>query len=92
MNKKVEICEDGFAVGDGYSRLRNHFRWTDGVVVTRYGIVVAFAASPLTKLEIVRDGRVYIRTYHNKRYTNRGITAIAHRFARDVFNPEDNHD
>lgn len=62
--------------------------WTDGDVVTYYGIVSVYAQGDedsyySTGLQFAYEGRLYGRTFL-KRYTPRGIVTKANEFVQDV--------
>lgn len=62
--------------------------WTEGDVVTPFGIVSVYAQgddihSHITRLDFVFNGRLHLRTYR-KRYTVRGIKTKAYEFAKEV--------
>lgn len=66
--------------------------WTDGEVLTPYGIVTVYAQgdaenSPHTRLDFVWDGRLYMRNFDGKRYTARALVTKAMEFATEIAAP-----
>jgi hypothetical protein len=61
-----------------------------GEILLRCGVVLAYAEDKFTSLRIIRNGRVYYRAWHGKRYSRRGMVTKAREFAKDVarLNPE----
>lgn len=87
---KDKIVDDSFSIGQGFNRVReNSSGWTSGVVVTPHGMVDAYAQGDdkhfhMTRLDFVWKGRVYVRTYHNKRYSPRAISSKAKKFSEGI--------
>lgn len=67
--------------------------WTDGEVLTPFGIVAVYAQGDKakgesfhTRLDFVFDGRLYMRNFENKRYSSRGLVTKAYEFAAEIWN------
>lgn len=63
--------------------------WTDGDVLTFYGIVAVYTQGDdrydrHTRLDFVWKGRLHIRNISNRRYTARGLVTLAKRFAAEI--------
>lgn len=87
----MKVHDDSMAVGrKGFSRLMTMKEgWTDGDVVTPWGIVSVYAQGDdryrhHTRLDIVHNGRLYMRDFHGKRYSPRGLVMKAMQFAREI--------
>ncbi len=68
---------------------RGHGSWVDGSVFTPHGIVTVYAqggpdSTPHTRLEFIRDCRLYVRSFDGKRYSTRGLVTQANLFAKEV--------
>ena len=87
----AKIYEYTFSVGRGFNRAKELKEgWTDGEVATKHGFVVVYAQGDaehfyVTKLEMIKDGVVYVRTFQDKRYTTRGIKTKAIQFANELY-------
>lgn len=83
------MYEDSMSIRKPFGRLHNNESgWTDGEVVTPYGIVSVYAQGDkenwhLTRLDFAHKNRMYIRSFR-KRYTHRGIVTKANRFAQEI--------
>ena len=61
----------------GFSRTEERDGWTDGEIVTPWGIVSVYAQGDdeythHTRLDFVHGGRLHIRNFSGKRYTDSG--------------------
>lgn len=79
---KETFTDDSSAVGTGWNRL--HFRgtYTDGNVVTPYGIVQVYSQDEFTIMTFVIEGRMYRREW-KRGYTERGLVRLAKQFAKE---------
>lgn len=77
----------------GYGRINVHKDgWTDGEVVTPFGIVSVYAQGddenrPHTRLDFAWDGRLYMRNFDGRRYSPRGLVTKAMQFASEIASP-----
>lgn len=77
----------------GYGRIEVRKEgWTDGEVLTPFGIVTVYAQGdaenvPHTRLDFVWNGRLYMRNFGDKRYSPRGIVTKAMKFAAEIAAP-----
>lgn len=86
----MEFFDDSMKVQkDGFSRTEDRENWTDGEVVTPWGIVSVYAqgdenTTKHTRLDFVWGGRLHMRNFSGKRYSKRGIKTKAMQFAKDI--------
>jgi len=89
----VKTNEWNFRIAAPLNRVWKHpSGYLEGCVITEHGIVSAYSQGggetleePSTTLQFVIGGRLYSRTLP-RRYTPRGIVAVANRFAREIVN------
>jgi len=89
----VKTTEWSTKVSHPFNRVWKHpSGYLEGCVITEHGIVSAYSQGggdgdsfevPSTTLQFVIGGRLYSRTLP-RRYTPRGIVAVANRFAREI--------
>jgi len=63
--------------------------WLDGEVSTPWGYVICYAQGSehefhCSTLRFIHNGRCYVRNFHGKRYTTRGIKTKAMQFAKEI--------
>ena len=86
----MKIFDDSMKVQkDGFSRTEDRGGWTDGEIVTPWGIVSVYAQGDAenanhTRLDFVHAGRLHMRNFHGKRYSRRGIKTKAMQFAKEI--------
>lgn len=87
----MEIYDDSMSIGKrGFSRIEVRKEgWTDGEIATPWGFVSVYAQGGEnhfyhTRLDFICKGRLYMRNFSGKRYTPRGITTKAMRFAKEI--------
>ena len=77
----------------GYGRIEvRKDGWTDGEVVTPFGIVSVYAQGdaenqPHTRLDFAWNGRLYMRNFDGVRYSPRGLVTKAMQFASEIAAP-----
>lgn len=89
--KTMKISDDSLSIkGRNINRVSsNPGGYTDGEVLTEYGIVAVYAQGDEnhwygSRLDFVHGGRLYIRNFEKKRLTHRGLVRQAGKFAREV--------
>lgn len=88
----MKIYDDHMSLsGRSFSRteLRDSGGWIDGAVVTPWGIVLVYAQGDAvhvnnSRLDFAHNGRLHIRNFKGKRYTQRGLARVAAKFAREI--------
>jgi hypothetical protein len=87
----MTILDDDYSVEKtGFSRTEERREgWLDGEVATPWGFVVCYAQGDKnnvnhTRLDFIHDGRLYTRSFLNKRFTQRGIKTKAMQFAKEI--------
>ncbi len=58
--------------------------YREGLYYSGHGIVRIYAEDLLVQLDFCYGGREYIRTIHDRYYTDRGLAVIAGRFQRET--------
>lgn len=87
----MKIFDQNFKVEKrGYSRIEERREgWTDGEVITPWGVVSVYAQGDdthahHTRLDFVFAGRQWIRDFSGKRYSTRGLKTKAMQFAKEI--------
>jgi hypothetical protein len=86
---KAKMRDESRAVSRTYGTIRRERThdgtafWYHGSLITRWGIVTVYGEERFSRYDFVHGGRHYIRTEDRQR-TERGLTIMAVRFARDV--------
>ena len=91
---KTAIYNEDFKVSRPYATLnfrnsgKNSYR--EGSYFSGLGIVGIYAEDFLVRLDLCFNGREYIRTIHDRYYTDRGLAIIAGRFQREIMKMANN--
>ena len=88
----ARISDESMSLQRPCSRLhdrKEYGGWTEGDILTRDGIVSVYAQGgdgneKHTRLDFALNGRLYMRHFHRKRYSHRGLVTIAARFAAEI--------
>lgn len=88
--KKVNHEDDHWALGKAYGMFHmTGFDYDLGDVATKYGFVTAYAQGDderwhLTELRFCYLGRIYTRTWRDRRYSQKYMVTLARRFADEI--------
>lgn len=79
----------GFKTETGEHEGRAH-RTTEGLVETPHGLVSAYSSFfqgsyKVSRVEMIKDGRVHFRRWGNKEFTARGLVTKAKQFAAELY-------
>jgi len=87
----MKVFNNNWSVGKyGYNQTQERKEgWLEGLVYTPQGFVRVYAQGDekhyhITRLDFIREGRCYVRTFRGKRYTKRGVKTKAMQFAKEI--------
>lgn len=76
--------DDRLKLDKCFNRIKYHLLgWSEGDVLTPGGIVSVYAEPGLTRLDLARDGTLYVRSF-NKRFSFSGAVTKAREFAEEI--------
>jgi hypothetical protein len=85
----VNRYDHRMALSGTFSRLHNRDGWIDGVVVTHNHIVTVYYEAelqPVARFDLVRNGVLHVRYIKGRKFTRRGLSIMAAKFARELTN------
>jgi hypothetical protein len=83
--RKLEVKEDNWGIGRGYGQIsekKDDGTEIEGIVLTQKGIVKVYSVKyskikqQWTFVEIIKNGRLYVRTF-NRFYSSRFLVTLA---------------
>jgi hypothetical protein len=92
--KKAKVWDESMGVRNAWARSLRVIDgvagpYMDGDVGTPHGFVHVYHEwadhrEPVARLDVCRDGRMFMRNYSGRRYTEKALVTMASRFAREI--------